>query len=92
MSGREKALTALAFLFAIQKLKPAPFYILDEIDATLDKENTRKIAEMIRKLSKQNQFVVITHNDQTVKYGDVVYGVTMIDGESKIVGLELPGA
>ena len=90
MSGGEKTITALSFLFAIQKLKPAPFYILDESDAMLDRENTKKIAEMIKKFSKNSQFIVISHNDQTVKYGDVVYGVTMLDGESKIVGLKLP--
>jgi chromosome segregation protein len=91
MSGGEKTLTALAFLFAIQKFKPAPFYVLDEIDATLDKENTIKICEMLRELSKNSQFIIITHNDQTLRYGDVIYGVSMVDGESKIVGLELPG-
>jgi chromosome segregation protein len=90
MSGGEKTITALSFLFAVQKLKPAPFYILDEADAMLDRENTKKIAEMIRKFSRNSQFIAITHNDQTIKYGDVVYGVTMLDGESKIVGLKLP--
>ena len=90
MSGGEKTITALSFLFAVQKLKPAPFYILDEADAMLDRENTKKIAEMMKKFSKNSQFIAITHNDQTVKYGDVVYGVTMLDGESKIVGLKLP--
>lgn len=90
MSGGEKALTALAFLFAIQKYKPAPFYVLDEIDATLDKENSRIVAEMIKSLSKENQFIVITHNDETIKYGDVVYGCTMSEGESKIIGLVMP--
>lgn len=90
MSGGEKTLTALAFLFAIQKYKPAPFYILDEIDAALDKENTKKVAELIKKLSRSEQFIVITHNDQTIKYGDRVYGVTMERGESKILGLEMP--
>lgn len=92
MSGGEKTLTALAFLFAVQKYKPAPFYILDEIDAALDKENSKKVAELIKKLSRYGQFVVITHNDQTIKYGDRVYGITMERGESKILGLELPAA
>jgi chromosome segregation protein len=90
MSGGEKSLTALAFLFAVQEYRPAPFYILDEIDAALDKENTKKIADLIKLLSKGAQFVVITHNDTTIKYGDRVYGVTMESGESKIIGLELP--
>ena len=90
MSGGEKTLTALAFLFAIQKYRPAPFYILDEVDAALDKENSKKVAELIKALSKEAQFIVITHNDETIKYGDVVYGVTMEDGESKILSLEMP--
>ena len=90
MSGGEKTLTALAFLFAVQKYKPAPFYILDEIDAPLDKVNTKRVVEMIKKLSKKEQFIVITHNDYTIKQGDIVYGVTMENGESKILGLELP--
>lgn len=92
MSGGEKTLTALAFIFAIQKYKPAPFYILDEIDAALDKENSKIVAELIKKFSKNAQFIVITHNDTTVKYCDRVYGCTMVNGESKIISLELPQA
>jgi len=90
MSGGEKSLTALAFLFAVQKHKPAPFYILDEIDAFLDKVNTKRVTEMIKKLSEKEQFIVITHNDYTIKHGDRVYGISMERGESKILGLELP--
>jgi chromosome segregation protein len=90
MSGGEKALTAIAFLFSVQKYRPTPFYMLDEIDAALDKENSKKVAELIRLMSKNAQFLVITHNDTMIKYGDVVYGVTMESGESKILGLELP--
>jgi len=90
MSGGEKSLTALAFLFAVQKHKPAPFYVLDEIDAFLDKVNTKRVTEMIKKLSEKEQFIVITHNDYTIKQGDRVYGISMERGESKILGLELP--
>ncbi|MDI6825768.1 MAG: LAGLIDADG family homing endonuclease [Candidatus Aenigmarchaeota archaeon] len=90
MSGGEKALTALAFLFAIQKYKPAPFYVLDEVDAYLDKVNTKRVVEMIKKLSEKEQFIIITHNDYTIKQGDRVYGISMENGESKILGLELP--
>jgi len=90
LSGGEKTLTALAFLFAIQKYRPAPFYILDEVDAALDKENSRRVAELIKELSKNEQFLMITHNDETIKFGDRVYGVTMEAGESKILGLEMP--
>ncbi len=90
MSGGEKTLTALAFIFAIQNYKPAPFYILDEVDAALDKENSKKIAELIKSLASDEQMIMITHNDQTIKYGDRVYGITMERGESKILGVELP--
>jgi len=90
MSGGEKSLTALAFLFAIQEYKPAPFYILDEIDAALDKENSKKVATLLKELSKEAQFIVITHNDTTILYGDRVYGCTMDQGETKILGIELP--
>lgn len=90
MSGGEKTLAALAFLFAIQKYKPAPFYMFDEVDAALDKENSVKLSELIKSLSKSEQFIVITHNDQTIKAGDRVYGCTMDRGETKIIGLEMP--
>lgn len=92
MSGGEKTLTAFAFLFAIQRHKPTPFYILDEADATLDKENTRRIVNLIKKQSKIAQFIVISHNDIMVSGGDRIYGVSMEEGESKIVGIELPPA
>ncbi|MEM5829774.1 MAG: AAA family ATPase [Candidatus Aenigmatarchaeota archaeon] len=90
MSGGEKSLTALAFLFAVQEYRPAPFYILDEVDAALDKENSKKVAELLKALSKEAQFIVITHNDTTITYGDMVYGCTMDRGETKILGVKLP--
>jgi chromosome segregation protein len=90
MSGGEKVLTALAFLFAIQRFRPAPFYILDEVDAALDKSNSKKVAELLKKLSRKAQFIVITHNDATIKAADRIYGVTMEKNESKILALELP--
>ncbi len=90
MSGGEKSLTALAFLFAIQAHKPAPFYILDEIDAALDKSNSKIVADMVKEFSKTAQFIIITHNDTTVKSADHLYGVSMIEGESKLVSLEMP--
>jgi len=92
ISGGEKSFTALVFLFAVQMYKPAPFYILDEVDAFLDKVNTKKVVDMIKKLSKKDQFICITHNDYTIKQGDKVYGVTLENGESKILGLEMPEA
>jgi len=90
MSGGEKTLTALAFLFAIQQFKPAPFYVLDEIDAALDKPNARKIIDLIRKYAAVAQFIVITHNDATIQAADSVYGVSMEEGESKLVGIRMP--
>lgn len=90
MSGGEKTLTAFAFLFAVQRFKPTPFYILDEADATLDKENTRRIVNLLKKQSKIAQFIVISHNDTLVRGADQIYGVSMEEGESKIVGIELP--
>jgi len=91
LSGGEKTLTALAFILALQKYRPAPFYAFDEVDAALDKENTKKVAELLKEFSKKSQFILISHNEQMVKYGNVLYGVTMEDGESKIVALEMPG-
>lgn len=90
MSGGEKTLTAFAFLFAIQKHKPTPFYVLDEADATLDAINSKRIAEMIRRHSSNAQFIVISHNSTVIKEADQIYGVSMEDGESKVIGLELP--
>ncbi len=90
LSGGEKTLTAIAFLFAIQRFKPAPFYILDEVDAALDKANTKKITELVKKYSENSQFLVISHNDITIQAADCVYGVSMEEGESKIVAIKMP--
>lgn len=90
MSGGEKTLTAFTFQFAIQRFRPSPFYILDEADAALDKSNTKKIAHLIKKHSQMAQFIIISHNDALVSEADQVYGVSMEDGESKIMGIELP--
>ncbi len=90
MSGGEKTLTALAFLFAVQQFSPAPFYVLDEIDAALDKPNTKKVTELIKKYSDKAEFIVITHNDTTIQAADVVYGVSMNKGESNLVAIKMP--
>ncbi len=90
MSGGEKTLTAIAFLFAIQRHKPSPFYILDEADAALDKTNSKKITELIKKEASRAQFIVVSHNDEVIRASDHVYGVSMEDGESKIFGVKLP--
>ncbi len=90
MSGGEKTLTSLAFLFAIMQHSAAPFYVLDEVDAALDKANTNKIANLIKNYSKSVQFVVITHNDITISQADKVFGVSMEDGVSKVFGISMP--
>ncbi len=90
MSGGEKTLTAFAFLFAIQRHRPAPFYVLDEADATLDRMNTKRIADLLKKQAKEAQFIIISHNDNLVREADQIYGITMEAGESKVIGVKLP--
>lgn len=89
MSGGEKALTALAFVFAVQQYKPAPFYVFDEIDAHLDDENAARVADLIKKASENTQFIVITLRDVVMAAADLLYGVSMKEQVSKIVSVEL---
>ncbi len=89
LSGGEKTLTSTAFLFAIYLIKPAPFCILDEVDAPLDDANVGKFTQMIRKFSDNSQFIIVTHNKQTMSAVDVIYGVTMQEaGVSKLVPVD----
>ncbi|MBU0953653.1 MAG: chromosome segregation protein SMC [Nanoarchaeota archaeon] len=90
LSGGEKSLTAFSLLFALQRYKPSPFYILDEADAALDKTNTKKVSHLIRMSSENAQFIIISHNDDLVREADQVYGVSMENGESKLLGIKLP--
>ncbi|AYD47574.1 MAG TPA: chromosome segregation protein SMC [Arachidicoccus soli] len=89
LSGGEKTLTATALLFAIYLIKPAPFCILDEVDAPLDDANVGKFTQMIQKFSQNSQFIIVTHNKQTMSAVDVIYGVTMQEaGVSKLVPVD----
>jgi chromosome segregation protein len=89
LSGGEKTLTATALLFAIYLIKPAPFCILDEVDAPLDDANVGKFTNMIREFSGNSQFIIVTHNKMTMSAVDVIYGVTMQEpGVSKLVAVD----
>ncbi len=89
LSGGEKGLSAIALLFAILKMKPTPFCILDEIEAALDDANVTRYAEFLKKFSKDIQFIVITHRKGTMEVSDALYGVTMEEkGVSKIVSVD----
>jgi chromosome segregation protein len=89
LSGGEKTMTAIAFVFAILEQREAPFYIMDEIDAALDKQNSKRLSEILKDYSEGNQFIVISHNDITVRHAERAYGVSMKDGVTKMRSIEL---
>ncbi|MEP1095212.1 MAG: chromosome segregation protein SMC [Cyclobacteriaceae bacterium] len=90
LSGGEKTLTATSLLFSIYLLKPAPFCIFDEVDAPLDDANIDKFNDIIRKFSKDSQFIIVTHNKRSMSSTDVIYGVTMQEqGVSKVIPVDL---
>jgi chromosome segregation protein len=93
LSAGEKALTALALLFAIFLVKPAPFCLLDEVDAALDDANVGRFTTLLKERASETQFIVITHNKQTMVHGEVLFGVTMEEeGVSRVVSLNLEQA
>lgn len=90
LSGGEKTLTALAFIFAIQEHEPASFYILDEVDAALDKHNSEKLSKLIAKYAENAQYILISHNDSIISEASNLYGVSMDEhGISKVVSLKV---
>jgi chromosome segregation protein len=90
LSGGERALTALAFLFALQAVNPSPFYVLDEVDAALDDANVVRFNRVLKRLAMDQQFLIVTHNHSTMAQAEVLYGVTLAEhGISRIVSVRL---
>ena len=92
LSGGEKALTALALLVGIFEYSPSPFCVLDEVDAPLDETNVGRLAEMLKTMSSETQFLLVTHSKRMMTAADLIYGVTMQEpGVSKLVSVRLGG-
>lgn len=90
LSGGEKSLTAIALIFAILKIKPAPFTVLDEIDAALDDSNVARFCDFLEKIKHENQFIVITHRKRSMEVADVLYGTTMgLEGITQLISVKL---
>ena len=90
LSGGEKALTAIALLFAVYMVKPSPFCILDEVDSPLDDVNIGKFTRVIKQFAGDTQFIIVTHNKLTMQSADYLYGVTMTEeGLSNLVSVDL---
>ena len=93
LSEGEKTLCALSFIFALFKVRPSPFCILDEVDAPLDDSNVVRFNRLIRAFSTDSQFIIVTHNRYTMEMADILYGVTFdIPGVSKVVSMHLQDA
>jgi len=91
LSGGEKSLGAISFLFALFLARPCPFYLLDEVEAALDDTNIGRFVELLRRYADRAQFIVITHQKRTMEAADILYGVTMgADGVSQVVSRRLP--
>ena len=89
LSGGEKALVGIALVFALMEIKPSPFYVLDEVDAPLDDYNAERFKKLLREYSKKTQFIVITHNKIVMEVADVLHGITMVNGVSAVVPVEV---
>ena len=90
LSGGERSLTAAALIFSLLKISPTPFCVLDEVDAMLDESNVARYRKLLRELSSETQFIVITHNRNTVQVADIIYGITMgEDSTSQVLSLKL---
>jgi len=89
LSGGEQTLVALSLIFAIQELNPYSFYILDEIDAALDKRNSERLSSLLQRYMEKGQYIIITHNDEIITKATNLYGVNMHDGISKILSLKV---
>jgi len=92
LSGGERSLAALAFLVAIFKARPSPFYVMDEVEAALDDVNLSRLLQIFRELQESSQLIVITHQKRTMEIADALYGVTMRDGVTRVVSQRLSGA
>lgn len=89
LSGGENSLVALMFIFSLQFVKSAPFYILDEVDHALDKENSKTLSQLIKGIAKNTQMIIVSHNDMVISSADAVLGVSRVGGVSKLVGVKL---
>ena len=90
LSGGERAMTAAALIFALIKVKPSPFYLLDEVDAALDDANVERFSAMVREVSTEAQLLLVTHNKKTMELASRMYGVTMVEpGISRVIGADL---
>jgi len=89
LSGGEQTMVALSLIFAIQELNPYCFYILDEIDAALDKRNSERLASLLKKYMQKGQYIVITHNDEIISSASNIYGVSMHEGMSKVISMKI---
>jgi chromosome segregation protein len=91
MSGGEKSLTALSFIFALQRYRPSPFYAFDEVDMFLDEANVERLAKMIKQQAQQAQFIVVSHKNPMLKSAERIIGVTQARGaHTQVVGLKVP--